>query len=124
MRRWDRLVDEYLVACRARGLAEGSVDRIERELVRWGAWMKRRRPRPRLEDVEVERGVGPEISAVRLEKDARWRNEYFDHGVTVDDRFIQPSAERAVPACARSPAARRVDPGQSPQAVRAADPRR
>jgi len=54
MRRWDRLVDEYLVACRARGLAEGSVDRIERELVRWGAWMKRRRPRPRLEDVEVD----------------------------------------------------------------------
>jgi integrase/recombinase XerD len=30
------------------------VVRVERELERWGAWMKRRRPRPRLEEVDAD----------------------------------------------------------------------
>lgn len=54
MRRWDRLVEEYVESCRARGLAEVSVERIRGELDRWGAWMKRRRPRRRLEEVDAE----------------------------------------------------------------------
>jgi site-specific recombinase XerD len=54
MRRWDRLVEEYVGSCRARGLAEGSIDRILSELDRWGTWMKRRCPRRRLEEVDAE----------------------------------------------------------------------
>lgn len=54
MRRWDRLVDEYVEGCRARGLAEGSIERIRRELDRWGAWLKRRRPHPRLEEIDSQ----------------------------------------------------------------------
>ena len=32
----DRLVEEYVESCRARGLAEGSLERIRSELERWG----------------------------------------------------------------------------------------
>jgi site-specific recombinase XerD len=54
MRRWDRLVEEYVEGCRARGLAEGSLERIQGELDRWGTWLKRRRPRPRLEEIDSQ----------------------------------------------------------------------
>lgn len=54
MRRWDGLVEQYVAACRARGLAESSVANIRRELERFGAWLKRRHPRPRLEQVDAE----------------------------------------------------------------------
>jgi len=54
MRRWDRLVKEHVEGCRARGLAEGSLERIRSELDCWGAWLKRRRPRPRLEEIDSE----------------------------------------------------------------------
>lgn len=53
MRRWDGLVEAYVEACRARGLAPESVARIRGELERWGAWMKRRHPRLRLEAVDA-----------------------------------------------------------------------
>lgn len=51
MRRWDRLVDRYLEEYRARGLSEVTVEKVARELDRWGSWMKRRRPRPQLHEV-------------------------------------------------------------------------
>lgn len=54
MRRWDALVEQYVAACRARGLAESTVAHIRRDLERWGAWMKRRRPRVRLEAVDAD----------------------------------------------------------------------
>jgi len=53
MRRWDRLMDAYSWECRQRGLAESTLVHIDRELLRWGAWLKRRRPTPRLEEVDV-----------------------------------------------------------------------
>jgi site-specific recombinase XerD len=52
MRRWDGLVDKYISECRSRGLAEATIDARERELGRFGTWLKRRRPRVRLEDVD------------------------------------------------------------------------
>jgi len=54
MRRWDGLVDKYLAECRSRDLAEATIAKRERELARFGGWLKRRRPRVRLEDVDSE----------------------------------------------------------------------
>jgi site-specific recombinase XerD len=54
MRRWDGLVDRYVKECEARGLAESTVHKRSRELERFGAWLKRQRPRRRLEDVDAD----------------------------------------------------------------------
>ena len=51
MRRWDALTETYIKECVARGLTEGYVFNIQTELERWGNWLKRRRPRPRLEEI-------------------------------------------------------------------------
>ena len=58
MRKWDQLLEGYLAEYRARGLAEGTVARVTGILSDWGSWMKRRRPRPRLEQIDVELLVG------------------------------------------------------------------
>jgi site-specific recombinase XerD len=52
MRRWDSLVEGYTGQCAARGLSEESLRSIRHELDRWGCWLKRRRPKPRLEEVD------------------------------------------------------------------------
>jgi site-specific recombinase XerD len=54
MRRWDGLVERYAASQRARGLAEATVAAGERELSRFGTWLKRRRPRPSLEDIDAD----------------------------------------------------------------------
>lgn len=54
MRRWDGLVDAYLRICESRGLAQGTIANRGRELERFGAWVKRRRPRRRIEDIDSE----------------------------------------------------------------------
>jgi site-specific recombinase XerD len=54
MRRWDGLADRYLEAYAARGVTAATVRATRRELDRWGAWLKRRRPRPNLEAVDVD----------------------------------------------------------------------
>lgn len=51
MYRWDGLVEAYLKECRVRGLAVSTLDGFRRELEHWGLWLKRRRPRVRLEQV-------------------------------------------------------------------------
>ena len=53
MRRWDGLVDGYVEECERRGLVPGTLERIRTELERWGAWTKRRRPRPSLEQIDA-----------------------------------------------------------------------
>lgn len=58
MRRWDALVERYSRLCEARGLASNTIERRRRELERLGAWLKRRRPKPRLEEVESELLIG------------------------------------------------------------------
>jgi len=51
MRRWDGIVDQYMFEYVARGVSAGTVEKVQRELERWGGWLKRRRPRLKLEDV-------------------------------------------------------------------------
>ena len=54
MQRWDRLMEEYLGRCGARGISAEHMKNVRRELERLGAWLKRKRGRPHLEDVGVE----------------------------------------------------------------------
>jgi len=53
MRRWDGLVERYLKECEARGLATSTLDKRARELERFGVWLKRRRPKRRLQDIDA-----------------------------------------------------------------------
>jgi len=52
MKRWDGLMDGYLKQCETRGLSEPTVVGLRHELERWGLWLKRRRPKPNLEEVD------------------------------------------------------------------------
>ena len=52
MRRWDSLVESYLVQCQARGISPETTSYRRSQLERLGCWLKRRRPRPGLEEVE------------------------------------------------------------------------
>lgn len=54
MRRWDGLVEKYLVLQATRGLAEETIVARRRELGRFGSWLKSRRPRPALDDVGAD----------------------------------------------------------------------
>ena len=54
MRSWDSLIEKYLRACQARGLMESTIAGRERELHRFRIWLSKRRPRPRVEDVDGE----------------------------------------------------------------------
>jgi site-specific recombinase XerD len=52
MKRWDGVVDSYLRLSESRGLSEGTLEKLRGELDRCGCWLKRRRPRPNLEEVD------------------------------------------------------------------------
>jgi len=52
MKRWDGMMEGYLQQCATRGLSEATVAGLRRELERWGLWLKRRRPKPNLEEVD------------------------------------------------------------------------
>jgi site-specific recombinase XerD len=52
MKRWDGLVDGYVNLCESRGLSQATRDHRRQELDRWGRWLKRRRGRVNLEEVE------------------------------------------------------------------------
>ena len=52
MKRWDSLVDGYLAQCEARGLSQETLQGRRSELDRLGCWLKRRRPKPKLEEVD------------------------------------------------------------------------
>jgi len=54
MRRWDALAAAYIEEYKARGVSEDYITHVEREIERWGAWLKRRRPRPRLEEISPD----------------------------------------------------------------------
>ncbi|MGZ5676939.1 MAG: tyrosine-type recombinase/integrase [Usitatibacter sp.] len=47
------MLDGYLAEYGARGLADGSVARVGMVLDQWGSWLKRCRPRPRLEAIDA-----------------------------------------------------------------------
>jgi site-specific recombinase XerD len=52
MRRWDSLVESYLAQGQARGISEATSSYRRSQLERLGCWLKRRRPKPQLEEVE------------------------------------------------------------------------
>lgn len=54
MRRWDGLVEGYIKECETRGLAAGSLTSRRGELDRCGRWLKHRRPRVNLEQLDSE----------------------------------------------------------------------
>lgn len=58
MRRWDGLVDRYLEEYEAQGRASGTIAGLRSELDRFGMWLKHRRPRPRLEEVDSDLLIG------------------------------------------------------------------
>jgi len=52
MKQWDGLVEEYQRVCEARGLSQECLRSTRQELDRLGCWLKRRRPKPRLEEID------------------------------------------------------------------------
>ena len=52
MKQWDSLVDGYMAVNEAQGLSGESLRGIRDELDRCGCWLKRRRPKPPLEEVD------------------------------------------------------------------------
>ncbi len=54
MRRWDTLLDAYIKEYEVRGVSAATVEKAWSELVRFGSWLKRRRPRPNLETIDAE----------------------------------------------------------------------
>jgi len=53
MRRWDRLVEIYIEGYAARGINPASVQATRSRLVRWGQWLKQRRPRVSVEQIDA-----------------------------------------------------------------------
>ncbi len=54
MKRWENLVDGFLRFCKTQGLSEATLLTREAELARLGRWLRRRRPRPTLEQVDTD----------------------------------------------------------------------
>ena len=54
MRRWDGLLEGYIKENEIRGLAAVTVDMRRRELERVGVWLKRRRPKVNLENLDSD----------------------------------------------------------------------
>lgn len=54
MKQWDGLVERYAAVLRTRGISEETIRHRQRELERFGAWLKGRRPKPSVEDVDAE----------------------------------------------------------------------
>jgi hypothetical protein len=53
MRRWDRLLDNYIDEYQARGIGQATVAAAESRLHRWGWWLKKRRPLTMQDQEEV-----------------------------------------------------------------------
>lgn len=51
MRRWDSLLESYVGQCEGRGLSPETIASRREELERLGCWLKRRQPKPTLEEV-------------------------------------------------------------------------
>ena len=54
MRRWDRLLDAYMEEYRARGVSAQVIASTEARLNKWGRWLKGRRPRIAIEQIDAE----------------------------------------------------------------------
>jgi site-specific recombinase XerD len=54
MKRWDRRLDSYIEEYRARGVCAESVRMNGARLERRGRWLKQRRPRVQIEDIDAD----------------------------------------------------------------------
>jgi site-specific recombinase XerD len=54
MRGWEQLLDGYMAEYSSRGIGAASVARTASVLAHWGTWMRARRPRPRLEQIDAD----------------------------------------------------------------------
>ena len=54
MHRWDEVTEGYVACCQARGMSAERVKATRREMERWGNWLKARRPRPSVEEIDAE----------------------------------------------------------------------
>lgn len=52
MKRWDSLVESKKAMNEQHGLASGTISSNREELERCGCWLRRRKPKPRLEEVD------------------------------------------------------------------------
>jgi len=54
MRKWDVLLENFLKQEQQRGLCTATLDSKYRELIRFGNWLKRKRPKPSLETINSD----------------------------------------------------------------------
>ena len=54
MHRWDALMDGHLRDCETRGLAASTITTKRNELIRFGSWLRSRRPKVNLEKVDSD----------------------------------------------------------------------
>jgi len=82
MRRWDSLVDRYLARCVIRGLSKSTIMKRRSELDRFGGWLKRRKPKISLEQVDGD------LVVRYLQERAVFRSRATLSGVISDLRVI------------------------------------
>ena len=54
MKQYDALVEAYSKRCEIRNISAATIYTRRREIEKFGLWVKRKRPRPRLEDINAE----------------------------------------------------------------------
>ena len=54
MRNWDTLVEKLTSNDLSRGLSRATVSHRQRELYKWGIWLKQRKPKVKIEEIDVE----------------------------------------------------------------------
>jgi len=54
MNQWDNLVENYQKYCEMKGLAEATILGVRRLLEKWGNWLKRRKPKPSINEINSE----------------------------------------------------------------------
>jgi len=54
MKKYDALVEDYVRLCEFRKIGKHTIYTRRREIEKFGLWVKRKRPRPKLEDVNAE----------------------------------------------------------------------
>jgi len=54
MRKWDALVEKLTSYDEARGLKKSTLNTKSSELYRWGTWLKKQRPKVRIEDIDID----------------------------------------------------------------------
>ncbi len=54
MKRWEKLCEEFIAEYAIRGIAQSTIKNREREFYKFGYWLKKRKPQPKLEEITIE----------------------------------------------------------------------